>query len=614
MSIPMKGSTLSIETKDDQNETRSNKKLHRFVNNRRRIFQSELKQIFSFHPKEWINAFRFNSSYPLFVKGDIDGFMALFINNLATLLTAILCLQPILGNDIVYGKIVPGVGLSMLWGDLYYVYMARKLAYKEKRGDVCAMPYGINTPGAFAFIYVIILPTYYGCISSHEKAYCQELAWYVALASNFATGIILLLLCIFGEFIRRNTPSVALLSSISGLGFVFLALNEYLSVAATPIVAYIPLVIVMLGYFGGVKYGPFPVAFLALATGTALGWITSLNQISAVRDAAYLVKGYRPVFPIKQIFDHFNSISGYLSTTIPTAISIAVGTIQCVESAKRAGDFYPTREVMFADGTGTLIASLFGSVFGMTTYIGHPAFKKMGSKQAYIVINGLAFLPLCFLGITALLISIIAVVSINPIVIFIGLVICADTLAITPKRHYPAFLLGIMSIVADWAQGTIINGVTAGYSNFTIPNVHFSSNVTSAISSFSYRGLVNFAGGSQLQCIFITAIMLYMIDRKFIYAAVWSFLAGIFAFFGLINANRVGILVKHNDDGWRFTIAYMLMVVLFGLLEFAQRKKWVKEQETEPDDLSTIEWAEWKRQQELEEPLKKLDEDQKISV
>jgi AGZA family xanthine/uracil permease-like MFS transporter len=36
----------------------------------------------------------------------------------------------------------------MVWGNFYYVYMARKLAYKEKRDDICAMPYGINTPGA----------------------------------------------------------------------------------------------------------------------------------------------------------------------------------------------------------------------------------------------------------------------------------------------------------------------------------------------------------------------------------------------------------------------------------------------------------------------------------
>ena len=70
--------------------------------------KNELRQIFTFHPNEWLSAFRRNAIYPLFAKGDIDGFVALFINNLATLLATILSLQPILGNDIVYGKIVPG--------------------------------------------------------------------------------------------------------------------------------------------------------------------------------------------------------------------------------------------------------------------------------------------------------------------------------------------------------------------------------------------------------------------------------------------------------------------------------------------------------------------------
>lgn len=65
------------------------------------------------------------------------------------------------------------------------------------------------------------------------------------------TGIILLLLCIFGELIRKNTPGVALLSSISGIGFTYLALNEYLPVAASPIVSFLPFAIIMLGYFSG---------------------------------------------------------------------------------------------------------------------------------------------------------------------------------------------------------------------------------------------------------------------------------------------------------------------------------------------------------------------------
>ena len=86
------------------------------------------------------------------------------------------------------------------------------------------------------------------------------------------------------------------------------------------------------------------------------------------------------MFPIRAIFSHLSEITPYLSTTIPTAISIAIGTIQCVESAKRAGDFYPTREAMFADGIGTLIASLFGSILGMTS-------KRHFDKEIHIAVD-----------------------------------------------------------------------------------------------------------------------------------------------------------------------------------------------------------------------------------
>ncbi|CAF1391523.1 unnamed protein product [Rotaria sordida] len=582
----------------NKNRRLTNHKL--FVNHCQNI-KNEVKELLTFHPKEWISAFRSNRKYPFFVRGDIDGFVALYINNLSTLLAILLSLQPILGDNIVYSKVLPGTGLAMLWGNFYYVYMARKLAFKEKRGNVCAMPYGICTPGAFAFIYVIISPTYYGCIPTHDKAYCQELAWNVALASNFITGIVLLLLCVFGEFIRKNTPSVALLASISGIGYVILALNEYLPISETPIVGFIPFTIVMLGYFGGVTYGPLPVAFVALVIGTILGWATSLNQGSVVHEAVHLLKFYPPVFPMKEMFQHIDTIHFYLSTTIPTAIVIAIGTIQCVESAKRAGDFYPTHEAMFVDGIGTLIATCFGSIFSMTAYIGHPAMKKMGAKQAYSIINGICYLPLCFFGISGLLISIISVVAINPVVIFIGLVICSDTLAITPQRHYPAFLLGLMPIIADWGKGTILSGVSNAYSNFTLPNVQFSSNVSSFITGFSYRGLANFAGGSLLQSIFVTAIFMYMIDRKFLHATVWSLLASFLSLFGLINSSNVGVLVKNTDDGWRFTVAYVMLAAFFLVLEIIQRKHWIKGQEREPDDLSSLEWAEWKREQGLKE-------------
>jgi AGZA family xanthine/uracil permease-like MFS transporter len=179
--------------------------------------------------------------------------------------------------------------------------------------------------------------------------------------------------------------------------------------------------------------------------------------------------------------------------------------------------------------------------------------------------------------------------------IFIGLFICAETLSITPQRHYPAFLIGIMPVIADWARGSIISGVTGAYSNLTIPGVTFTEDVIPRITDFSYQGLSNFAGGSLLQCIFITAIMMYMIDRKFIRALIWSLLAGLLSFFGLIHASTVGVLYREKDDGWRFTVAYAMLAFIFLLFEIAQRQGWVQGPEVEPDDLSSEEWTEWNR-------------------
>jgi hypothetical protein len=50
-------------------------------------------------------------------------------------------------------------------------------------------------------------------------------------------------------------------------------------------------------------------------------------------------------------------------------------------------------------------------------YIGHPAYKKMGARQAYSVINCLIYLLLCFFGIIALFLKIIAVVAVNPVIV-----------------------------------------------------------------------------------------------------------------------------------------------------------------------------------------------------
>ena len=82
--------------------------IRRFFRSNWKNFKDAIRELFTFHPKEWLSAFRRNPKYPLFVLGDIDGFVALFVNNLATLLAVILGLELVFESDIIYGKILPG--------------------------------------------------------------------------------------------------------------------------------------------------------------------------------------------------------------------------------------------------------------------------------------------------------------------------------------------------------------------------------------------------------------------------------------------------------------------------------------------------------------------------
>src|SRR5689334_20386823 len=93
-----------------------------------------------------------------FVRGDIDGFFGLFIDNLLQLmLIATLC--PVIcgfPRELVIGKILPGAAISIMTGNLYYAWQARRLARQTGRQDVTALPYGINTVSLFAFIFLIM--------------------------------------------------------------------------------------------------------------------------------------------------------------------------------------------------------------------------------------------------------------------------------------------------------------------------------------------------------------------------------------------------------------------------------------------------------------------------
>ncbi|HVI00284.1 MAG TPA: hypothetical protein VM869_16320, partial [Enhygromyxa sp.] len=97
-----------------------------------------------------------------FVRGDVDGFFGLALDNLVQLLLIdALCRSPyVLGfsDELVRGTILPGAAVSLVVGNLFYAWQARELAKRTNRDDVCALPYGINTVSLFAHVFLVMLP------------------------------------------------------------------------------------------------------------------------------------------------------------------------------------------------------------------------------------------------------------------------------------------------------------------------------------------------------------------------------------------------------------------------------------------------------------------------
>ncbi len=60
----------------------------------------------------------------------------------------------------VLGTVLPALGVALILGNLYYTFLARRLARRENRTDVTALPYGPSVPHMFIVVFVVMLPVY----------------------------------------------------------------------------------------------------------------------------------------------------------------------------------------------------------------------------------------------------------------------------------------------------------------------------------------------------------------------------------------------------------------------------------------------------------------------
>ena len=68
-----------------------------------------------------------------FKRGDLGGITYIVTNNIVNYLIVIATLSGVLKwpDEIVYGRVIPGMSIGLLLGGLYYCYMGYKLSKKK---------------------------------------------------------------------------------------------------------------------------------------------------------------------------------------------------------------------------------------------------------------------------------------------------------------------------------------------------------------------------------------------------------------------------------------------------------------------------------------------------
>jgi adenine/guanine/hypoxanthine permease len=489
----------------------------------------------------------------LWTPGDWNAFFGFGTNILVNMLvlTGLLRFVLKMPDSLVFGRILPGLGLMMCLSTFYYAYLAYRLAQKTGRTDVCALPSGISVPHMFIVTFVIMLPV-------TIKTGDPMKGWSAGLVWVFFQSFILMIGGFIAPVIRRITPRAALLGTLAGVSVTFISMRPALEMYMTPQIGLVCFAIILISWFGGVRYPRgIPAGLIAIAAGMLIGWgsnLFGLNlgglSVKGLGDAFANFGFSLPLPAVNQVFSGFEFLGVILVTAIPFGIYDLVEAMDNVESAEAAGDEYPTTRVLTADGVISLIGCLMGNPFINAVYIGHPGWKAMGGRIGYSAATGIMVVLLSWFGIISVLLALVPVVAISPILLYIGMLIGAQAFQTTPIKHAPAIVLALTPHLAAWAKlqidtmlGSTINAAQAvgGLAADKVDAVKTAAIAALPQQGVLYHGLEVMGGGSILAGLVLGAIGVFVIERDFLKASAFAFAGAVLTYFGFMHGEAVGV-------------------------------------------------------------------------
>lgn len=473
--------------------------------------------------------------YQWFSHGDIGAAATTVFDNLTVLLFVSLILQfgfhfPL---DIILKNIVPGTVIGVLMGNLLFVGLAFITARRENR-NVTAIPHGLDAPSAIGFASCIVGPAFLLLKSTNLDAHTAAIqAWHIGACSVFCVGIIKLGSSLIINKLSRLFPSPALLGAMGGLALAIIGFLPLISIFKVPAVGVPVLAIILAGMYAKYKL-PFKIPTVpgAIIVGVFLyyvlaptGLIGEVPKLALNADFSLMLK------PHLEIFNELHPSLLYFSVFLPFILLVIFGTISVIKSIDSFGDEqYSIKQVVIIDSIATICSALFGGIAQTTPYAGFTAYKKLGARSGFLILNILIVGIGGLFGLFGLFIDVIPESVVAPVLLFVAFEISMQGFIQSDKKYSVAILFAFLPSLSRLLEIKIPDG------NLLTADI-FENYYVTQLPHMTDQFLITLLGNG----FFITAILwgswlCYVIDHKRIQSTACAIALCIFSFFGVIHS------------------------------------------------------------------------------
>jgi AGZA family xanthine/uracil permease-like MFS transporter len=514
--------------------------------------------------------------YPWAAWGDVNAFFGLMLDNVANLLLTVSLLSVVFEfpTKIALRSMVPGTAIGVLVGDLLFTLLAFRLARQTGRSTITAMPLGLDTPSTLGMIFFVLGPAF---LAAKARGLDPEAAaihtWHIGMCCILVSGLFKLVCSVGSNWIRRALPRAGLLGSLAAVALVLISFLPLLEILHSPIVGFVSLAIVLATLVARIDLPwKIPGAVGSLLVGGVLYYALQaaesshiLPEVLALPHEPIAIDPAAGLLPTEWLAAFrlewtgaFRDSLNYLPIVIPFALATVVGGIDCTESAAAVGDEYDTGQVIAVEALATILAGLCGGVIQTTPYIGHPAYKAMGGRAAYVLATALFVGSAGVLGYFGYLYVVIPKVTVYPILIFIGLEIAAQSFHATPVRHYPAVVFACVPALAQLAL-IFAEKLLPAISGPLNPSVQAEIETIRMLSS-----------GFILTSLVWASALAALIDHRLMRAGIFFLIAAALAAFGIMHSPLPGsamflpwqLTAEFQRPVYQYTLGYLLVAVL----------------------------------------------------